>query len=794
VKITRESTDLQYRRNEPDAYRRQARINEGDRYRAMLWSEVAALRARACEMLMHIEVEPQVLVRHLRPPDGGSCVFIPSGYQDRWFLAKLLEDRAVEVRRAAALALTRLATAAEDQALRQALKDTDWQVRFHAASALQVLDESRGRSHKELCQDVRADLAKPNPGARVLRAAGKLGDPEAVRLMVPWLKKHEWEYHAAEAAVALGRIGTPEAVAALWDAVRSEVPNRKVYISRYLQHGPRPEEYALLKGLIRADVWPKMNDVHLLIALLPNTFMEKPRYEDRMRAESQRVLMPRLLLERAGLRQRAVELLRAALDGVQKSDDPLYEQLLKGINLERPFSEHGRPFDVVKQIGPEEALWLLTCLLDPAADLPSPEKRQALEDRVVPFLTSKSHRERIDAAVLLSITGFGPKAADALAAEIARPYPFPEIASMGKGMPDDNFRDKAYFVLNLARHVDQVDKLRPFADPLKMTRDIRYGLTHGLAFRGKPDGIPLLVEMATRDPITLIRQQARYALADIQDTCRLAGRPVPEVKLPEPGPLEDLYPPRGLTWTDTSFVEFNRVVARPPAEIAALSGYVAACLVPGNFRNLNNAQASGAERMMTARVEETRLGLGSWLDHPGEPGRKPLQAALETPYPFAHYLAAKTLADRGEAEAVPVLMGKLDAYLKAQDVPGFWWCCEALARLKAREASPVLARHAVPANPPGVFGPEGMGTGYIAAKTLAQIIADPEQADIARCLASDNIWLQAGALRGLAEAKAPGIEAVLRQYADEEKPAVVRQEARIQLRRLELSHPVGVRP
>ena len=34
-----------------------------------------------------------------------------------------------------------------------------------------------------------------------------------------------------------------------------------------------------------------------------------------------------------------------------------------------------------------------------------------------------------------------------------------------------------------------------------MTRDVRYGLTHGLAFRGKADGILLLVEMATRDPV-----------------------------------------------------------------------------------------------------------------------------------------------------------------------------------------------------------------------------------------------------------------------------------------------------
>src|SRR5262249_12364672 len=177
-----------------------------------------------------------------------------------------------------------------------------------------------------------------------IRAAGKLKDAEAVKLLVPWLKRHEQEYHAAEAALALGRIGTREAIAALWEAARSEIPIKKVHISRYLQHGPRPEEYALLKALLIANAPIALKDLYLLIALLPNTFTEKPRLEDRMRGESQRVLMPRMLLERAGHRRRAVELLIEALQGRQKHNDPVYQQLIKGINLERPFSEHGRPF------------------------------------------------------------------------------------------------------------------------------------------------------------------------------------------------------------------------------------------------------------------------------------------------------------------------------------------------------------------------------------------------------------------------------------------------------------------
>jgi competence ComEA-like helix-hairpin-helix protein len=774
VKIARTSSDIEYRRDEPEAYRTQARVGEAAKYRPWLASKDPVLRARACTMLLYTE-------------DGAE--------QDLPRILELLKDESVDVRRAAALALTRLATHREHQAMAEAAQaEADWLVRFHLSSAVTSTGsmengstdwERIGRQEPtpELRAAVRAELPKDRPDVLAIRAAGKLKDPAAIKLLAPWLKKHEWEYHAGEAAVALGRIGTPEAAAALWDAVRSEVPIKQVYLSRYFQHGPRPEEYALLKGLILTGARTDIQDVPLLIALLPNTFTEKPRFEDRLRGETQRTLMPRLLLEKAGFRQRAVALLVAALRGEQKKDDLLYEQLLKGINLERPFSEHGRPFNVVQQIGPEEAVWLLTCLLDPDADLRGLTRREDLENLVVPLLTSKNHRERIDAAVLLGITGFGPKAAAVLAAEIAKPYAFPEIASMGKGMPDENFRDKAYMAMALAQHVDDVEKLRPLADPRQSFRDIRYGLTHGLARREKIDGLSLLVEMASRDPIMLIRQQARNAIDDIRDTCRLAGKDVPDVPLPEPQPLEALYPPRELTWTNTSFVEFNRECELPPGDALALQKYLEQCLAPGNFRNLNNAQASGAQYMMTAHVEETRRAFAALAPLPGEAGRKPLLAALETPYPYAHYLAATALAERGEADAVPVLLKKLAAGVPAADTVGFWWYCEALARLRAKEALPALAKYATATNPPGTFGPDGMATGYIAARALAQIAGDAKQADVARCLASDNVWLRAGALRGLAEAKAPGVEELLRRAAEEENPAVVRSEAQVQLRR-----------
>jgi HEAT repeat protein len=196
------------------------------------------------------------------------------------------------------------------------------------------------------------------------------------------------------------------------------------------------------------------------------------------------------------------------------------------------------------------------------------------------------------------------------------------------------------------------------------------------------------------------------------------------------------------------------------------------------------AQVQGTERMMIAHVEETRRAFEGFARHPEKAAFNTLATALETPYPYAHYLAAGVLAKRGDKAAVPVLIKKLDSYVKVRDTVGFWWVAEALARLKAREAMPVLAKYAAPANPSGTFGPEGNVTGYIAARSLARIAADAADPAVARLVKNDNVWLRAGALRGLAEARAAGVNDLLRAAAEEDAPALVRYEARVQLNRL----------
>jgi len=517
--------------------------------------------------------------------------------------------------------------------------------------------------------------------------------------------------------------------------------------------------------------------VHLVVALLPGTFLEKPRFEDRVRPESQRVLLGRLLLENAGLRKRAVALLAAVLRGdPAPEDDPLYEQVLQGINLERPYSEHRRPFPVVKQIEPEQALWLLGCLAVGASEVP--------EALVVPYLTSESWRERIDASVLLHLWGFGAGAAEVLATEADKPYPFKEIMSIGKGVADTNFRDKSYMILALAHHVDRVERLRPFADPKARYRDVRYGLAVGLGYRGKPDGIELLAALATRDPIGVVRRQARESLRAIQETQRMAGNPMPGIELPEPLPFEAWYPPRAVDWPGP--LAQRAPESALPAALDDLKRRAAEGLQAEHYRDLNNSnnQAPGAKRMMVDGIASFDGAVAGLAAQYPESAGSVFRQLLDSPYPFAHYLALRELVEGGHSDLDAMLTDKLDAFAKSADTVGFFWTCEALAKRGVQAAIPTLARYAGEESPPGLHGPVGMGYGYPAAKAVAYLAAEVSHPEVERLLASPNIWLRAGALAGLTEAHAPGVEDLLAELLAEPQPALIRDHAAVGLSRL----------
>ena len=845
VQVERDLTDVLYRRNEPDEYRCQARIGEAEKYRPWLASPDAMLRRRACEMLMAIEDDTR---------------------QSAPTIAGLLKDDTVTVRRAAALALSRLGSPDVSPDLLEALDDSDWQVRFHAATTLEAItacvpDESNTEAsihefYKRLFAELGveglkkalgqgpsglAPFAKPDdrrlfgrwceaagrlgpaapesarelvrktldvristevtfqpvegkrhaleeepPELNAIRAAGWMKDAPSVPLLVRWLIRYEYQDHATEAALALGRIGTEDAIAALWQAVRRDVPNKAPYLSRYLQRGPRPEEYAFLRGLILAASAPEIRDVHLVVSLLPGVFLEKPRYEDRLRPESQRVLLGRMLLEKAGLRKRTVDLLVGVLRGDPAPEgDPLYDQVLKGINLERPFAEHSRPFPVVDVIQPEQALWFLSCLAIDKLEVP--------EELILPYLKSENWRERIDAAVLLDVLGTSSDGAGVLAAEARKPYPFKEIMGIGKSHYDTNFRDKCYLVAALAHHVDDVGSLGTFADPKTRYRDVRYGLAVGLGRRGRPDGVDLLARLATSDPISVIRRQARESLRAIQEIQQTSGNPPPRIKLPEPLAFEAWYPPRGLRWPDAVVEQLEDQEPPAIAGLADLEAAVADSLAADHYRNLNNAnnQAPGATRMMVTGIAAFDRAVEATSAQYPQAAGPILGRILDSPYPYAHYLALRELRLGGYDEFDAVLIGKLADFAKSADTVGFFWTCEALALRSVDSAIPALSSYTQAESQPGTHGPIGMGYGYPAAKAVARLAGQSSHPEVGRLLSSENIWLRSGALAGLCEARAPGINALLTDVLKKQPAALVRAQATAGLTLPATSEQVG---
>jgi len=838
VQIQRDATDLMYRRNEPDEYRCHARIGEAPKYRPWLASPNADLRRRACELLMVIEdgawedapaiaallADESVAVRR-----AAALALARLGTVDQApALVDALSDRDWQVRFHATAALESITACRPDLSvgeeavqafyaelvrdgglaqLKEAIyrgpaalglhaeqSDADLALRwFEAVGRFGPMapESARRFVHEALDQPLPPPVTfQPRAGKRhalegqppemaAIRAAGRMRDAASIPLLVPWLQRHEYHDHVTEIAVALGRIGTSEAVAALWEAARRDAPNRAPFQARYLQRGPRPEEYALLRGLILAAAKPAMDDIPLIIGLLPGTFLEKPRYEDRARPESQRVLLGRVLLENAGLRKRAVEFLAGVLCGdPPPKDDPLYQQILKGINLERPFAEHGRKFPVMEQIEPEQALWLLGCLAVDREEVP--------EEIVVGHLTSENWRERIDATVLLNRFGFGPRAAEVLATEAEKPYSFKEIMSIGKGRFDPNFRDKCYMVMALAHHVEDVERLRGFADPKTRYRDVRYGLAVGLGMRGRTDGIGLLVDVATGDPISVVRRQARASLRAIQESQRIAGNPAPDIRLPKSRSFEAWYPPRGLNWPEP-VVESAPDAQTPASEnVGNLKQIVAEVLLPDQYRNLNNGNnnAPGATRMIVRRTDRFDSAARLLSARYPQEAEMAFQGLLKSPYPYAHYLALHELPRKGPAGLDAQLISRLESFAKTADTVGFFWTCEVLADRRVDEAIPVLVRYAEMENPPGLHGPVGMGFGYPAAKAASRLAGQLSHPDVKRLLASDNIWLRAGALAGLTEAQAPGLNNLLTELLDQPQPAIIRDHAAVGLSHL----------
>ncbi|HTI50425.1 MAG TPA: HEAT repeat domain-containing protein, partial [Planctomycetaceae bacterium] len=645
--------------------------------------------------------------------------------------------------------------------------------------------------------------AEELPPVAAVRAAGLLRDAEAVPLLAPLLirggfakveetcpdcedslrREAEGTAIAKEAALALGRIGNEEAVGTLWELVAKTVPNAAPIAVRHYQTGPRPEEYTYLRALIYANAIPRLEHVPYLIALLPYTEGEKPRFEDRTKIESQRVWLGRILLERAGVREAVVKLAADVLRGVADNGDPLYQQVLVGTNIDRPRSEHGRNFPVVKQLEPEQALHLLSCLAERREEIP--------EALVAPRLRSDNHRERIEAAVIFRKFGYSPQTERILRDEAGKAYTFGEIWSIGKGRPDTQFRDKAYFLMALAAHARDVAELESFIDYQKNYRDVRLGLAIGLGFRGTSDGYPLLERLA-RDPIFSVHRECANAAVEIYGAQSAVGRDVARLHLPPREPLKPEYgAPGSYVFADRTpaLLALAGTVTIDPDDAQALVKALKSAVDAAQYKNVGNGHARNAERMRIFDAVE----LAKILDAPAATAppltpelEQALTAALESPYPFAHYLAARLIAVRQEQKLAPLLAQKLLAFVAAADTVGVYWTADTLGRLQAPEGIEPLSKIAIDKSFDRTFGSIGMAYGFAAARGLGMIAGDPRQPDAAKLLKSENPWLRAGVLDGLVERGDTALAGQLEAILADSPSAILEQEALHGLRMLKV--------
>lgn len=862
-RVRRDSTDLSYRRNDPDEYRRQAIITQAPLYRRWLQSRSAEIRRRGLETLAWLpdEVTPA----------------------DRRRMVELLADEEVEVRRQAAFALAMVGTPEEIPALIEVVSSAgppsgtkdqtgkaaaDWQTLHYSLMALEAITgenlelaadletapvawqvwwknvgsvenflgrltarsqrfagdferdawldaigRTRAIDSPKLGEIVTAQrptwqarvrewLKEPLPPVAAVHAAGLLGDTEAVSLLAGYLIRGGFNKAdetcpdcddalarevngtalAKAAALALGRIGGDEAISLLWETVAKTVPNPAPIATRHYQTGPRPEEYTYLRALIYAQAMPKLEHVPYLIGLLPYTEGEKPRFEDRTKSDSQRVWLARVLLNRAKLRADVIKTATAILSGTADAEDDLYKQLLAGTNIDRPRSEHGRAFPVLKQLEAEQALHLLACLAEKPNEIP--------ESLVTPLLTSANHRERIEAAVIFRKFGFSPETERVLREEASQAYAFGEIWSIGKGRSDTQFRDKAYFLMALGAQGRDLAALEPFADYTRFYRDVRLGLAIGLGFRGTTDGYPLLEKLA-RDPIFSVHRQCANAAAQIEGMQLFAGREVPRLKLPLREPLKAEYPaPGAYAFADRTAdpLSLPGSISLDLDDPAVLVTALQSAIDGPQHKNLNNAHARNADRMRILDAGE----LARVLDNPEVATRGPLTpelqealtAALDSPYPFAHYLATRLIAIRQERTLILQLVQKLTAYPAAADTVGFYWTADTLGRLRAAEAVEPLTQVAVGKTFSGTYGSIGMAYGFAAARGLGMIADAGDHAAMANLLASDNVWLRAGVIDGLVEQGDAGVIGELEKIIAESPNAILEEEARYGLQRL----------
>ena len=275
----------------------------------------------------------------------------------------------------------------------------------------------------------------------------------------------------------------------------------------------------------------------------------------------------------------------------------------------------------------------------------------------------------------------------------------------------------------------------------------------------------------------------------------MAGRRPPLIRLPEAVPFEACSPAsrarlaRARGRASDAGRNRSRLLS-----LEDLNQAVAEGLKAEQYRNLNNGnnQAPGASRMMVRGIDSFDQAVAALAKNYPQAAESAFRRLLDSPYPFAHFLALRELRNEEYSPRLAAqLASRLESFAKTADTVGFSWTCEVLAEQGSDAVIPLSLRYAEMQSPAGLHGPAGMGFGYPAAKAAARLAGRLSDPAVERLLASENVWLRAGAIAGLSEANAPGLADLAAALLREPQPAILRDHAAVASLQLKESEPAS---
>lgn len=420
----------------------------------------------------------------------------------------------------------------------ECLDDADWEVRVNAKDSLERMTGQPSFAHKAAGLAWLEASSWEEKEAALLK---QLADPDTQKAMIALKAFRHIGSSIAEEAVAvrgaqLGRPGVTLAVKAL-ERIGTEkaVPGLVAACPGFpdaawalAEIGGPEAEQALLAALPRwangrVDYMVNLDRLGSTkcgpqIPLLLQCFglvIFRSRTDDLQFAPTAFQHAAANLILRTGESQKVVDLILAQCEGTRRDEDT---------------PEHLRK--ILADMQPELAPGFVRndglTVAQPLAAMPHIIRDIRFVPRLIKLLDHPAYLVRIYAAEALA-TLKAPEAVEPVLRVASAPYPFPDPTNLVSGKHfglSKVVRWRGYVCIALGKLGGEQARLglEKLATADDSYRDVRYGSTVGLRFLGSPKSLPVLEQIAEKDIIREIRNEASQAIDDIRIAQKLAAQ------------------------------------------------------------------------------------------------------------------------------------------------------------------------------------------------------------------------------------------------------------------------------